>query len=168
MYNWKEEFGEDYDIPQEIEEKYDDQSWHNDSSPSFLILQEGLPEVETDKDGSVRFVKSEDGDHYRLCLWVEHPEKDMRELPLKRFEIVMHGDNIDGFCLAASEEFDEEFQTKLRIIETYAKAHGLDHIAKHEGISVEAPVCSCGNRNMASMGIDIICDVCHAYCGEVH
>lgn len=150
MHDWKKEFGPEYEVPEEITEKYADASWHNDAMPSFLVCEE-------------------DEHRYHIHLWVEHPDHAERSqlCGFKRFTLILGGE-CDGICLAESEELDEEFETKLRIAENYAKAHGLAHIAKHGGISKEKPVCSCGNRNMASMGIDIICDQCHKYCGEVH
>jgi len=167
MDGWKREFGEDYAIPQELEDRFDDRSWHNDSSPSFLIMEEGgTDELIHNEDGSV---SSPDAPpYYWLAVWVEHPDKEQRELDLARFEIVLHGDDINGIGLGSSEELDEEFLIKLHIVEQYAKAHGLAHIAKLKGISMDTPVCSCGNRNMASMGMDIICSDCHKFCGEIH
>jgi len=166
MHDWKKEFGEDYDIPKEITDKYPDASWHNDSSPSFFIVDENHPQVVKDEKGGVTLVPDQPPFYY-MHLWVEHPDPDKRELPLKRFEVVVHGD-CDGIGLCSSEEFDEEFQTNLRIVEKFAKEHGLAHIVKHGGVDFAKPVCSCGNRNMASMGWDIICSECHKYCGEIH
>ena len=162
--NWLTEFGTEYEVPKEITDKYEDQSWHNDSSPSFLIMQENPVQTTTNEDGSVNVLQQEKPFYY-MSLWVEEVKECRRELPVARFEIVMHGD-CDGFGLGASEEFDEEFKTRLRIVETYAKAHGLAHIVEH-GMEEATPICSCGNISMASQGKEIICDVCHKYCGEI-
>ena len=165
MSDWKEEFGEDYDVPQEITDKYEDISWHNDSSPSFRIMHENDINPKIAEDGSV--IPDPDREpYYWLAVWVEHPDKDMRELDLARYEIVLHGDSIDGMSLGSSEELDEEFMEKLSIVEKYAKAHGLAHLARY-GMNEAKPTCSCGNRNMASMGKTIICDLCYLYCGEI-
>jgi hypothetical protein len=63
---WITEFGKDYDIPAEIlnHPKMVDCSWHNDMCPHW-----------------------ENVSNPRLFLWVEHPNPELRELPMKRFLI---------------------------------------------------------------------------------
>lgn len=167
MQGWKKEFGEEYDIPKEITDRYDDASWHNDAMPSFLMFQENPPETDTDEIGSTIVLPSEEP-YYNMHVWVEHPDKTERSelCGFKRFTIVIGGD-CDGICLGESEELDDEFLTRLRIAEKYAKTHGLAHIVKQGGLDDAKPLCSCGNRSMASMGTDVICDACHKYCGEI-
>lgn len=53
---WKEEFNEDYAVPEIISNNLTDVSWHNNTSPSF----------------------SDDGDE--TTLWCEHPDRNKREM----------------------------------------------------------------------------------------
>lgn len=67
MTTWIEEFGADYAVPPEVlalvaQGVLFDQSWHNDVSPSFSHR-----DAEPDADHDLR-------------LWVEHPQRNMREM----------------------------------------------------------------------------------------
>lgn len=62
--DWKEEFSADYDVPAKIVEALYDESWHNNSCPSFIR-----------KDDP----SFEDNEVPVLCLYVEHPDKEKRE-----------------------------------------------------------------------------------------
>ncbi len=62
---WEAEHGKSYDVPAIIDRLVskkilEDHSWHNDTAPSFMILDP----------------KNED---YGLRIWVDHPLKSMRE-----------------------------------------------------------------------------------------
>lgn len=80
---WRKEFGEEYQVPQDIEDltKHGvtrDLSWHNDSSPSF---------------GFVRDVVGKP--HLDIRLWVEHPDVDKREFgpDSSRYGVQVFGDD---------------------------------------------------------------------------
>ena len=60
MYGWIKEFSRDYEVPSEITDRFDDWSWHNDTSPSFLIMEENPVKHETDEDGTVTILPQED------------------------------------------------------------------------------------------------------------
>jgi hypothetical protein len=73
---WRNEFGEDYAIPQRVldlvsEGKLVDASWHNDASPSFATSIE--PQSVT--------------------LWVEHPDPAQREIGGPRYCVVEYDEN---------------------------------------------------------------------------
>lgn len=63
--SWIHEFGREYDVPRKIVDLViaglaSDLSWHNDLAPSFGTVS---------KDGKLE-----------IRIWVEHPDKDQREL----------------------------------------------------------------------------------------
>ncbi len=64
--NWRDELGTDFDVPPEIENEYEDRSWHNDAAVNFGIK-----------------------DRENVILWVDHPEPAQRECGGKRFAIVV-------------------------------------------------------------------------------
>lgn len=80
---WLTEFGEEYAIPAEIlalvaAGKLQDQSWHNNTCPSFLV---------PNTSGSV-------------ILWIEHPDPNRREGHGKRFVVCLQ-DEDEGFLCTA-------------------------------------------------------------------
>lgn len=75
--SWRSEFGSGYEVPTDItsDPELIDQSWHNDTCPSFSLS--GQPEIE-------------DSQWWRL--WVEHPDRDQREYPQQeRFTVCTQG-----------------------------------------------------------------------------
>lgn len=78
---WQQEFGASFAVPDEITRhpQLCDQSWKNDSSPSFAWVD--LAEFDDTRD---------------LRLWVEHPEDEQREVQGgKRFAILYRDDRTD-------------------------------------------------------------------------
>jgi hypothetical protein len=77
---WIDEFGEEYDIPNEILhiEGIEDHSWHNDTCPSFGLY---------DSLGTF------------LRIWVEHPDPDQREFASgSRFGVMFSDDDDHDRC----------------------------------------------------------------------
>lgn len=94
--NWREQFGDDYDVPAEIE-ALGDQSWNNDSSPSFGINTEALD----------------------LRIWVEHPDPGRREMPGKRFAVVLGDDH--AFTTDSASEAIQRFLVESRAVVNAAR-----------------------------------------------
>jgi hypothetical protein len=67
MALWQDEFGDEYDVPHDIDARMIDTSWHNDACPSFTL-------------------DLADGD--TLKLWVDHPELSARDYAGKRYTLV--------------------------------------------------------------------------------
>ncbi|WP_147707823.1 hypothetical protein [Microvirga massiliensis] len=84
---WKQVFGEAYAIPDDVPAGFDDISWHNDTCPSFLNAS------------------------CSLRLFIDHPERDERELPeFKRFLLMMvdeAGQPVDGGVLLETDDWNE-------------------------------------------------------------
>jgi hypothetical protein len=91
MRTWETEFGEEWDVPHEITARLADESWHNDTCPSFTL-------------------DLEDGDTLRL--WVDHPDVSRREIPeLKRYTLVRESVErtvTDGGRTVGEEDVREE------------------------------------------------------------
>lgn len=73
MKQWEKEHGPEYDVPSIVQALVDrkvleDISWHNDSAPSFAILDPN-------------------NEDYGIRLWVEHPIKSRREMEGPRFGV---------------------------------------------------------------------------------
>jgi hypothetical protein len=147
--NWKEKFGEEYEVPNEITDILPDQSHSNSLCPSFLIGH-----TKTNAE---------------ITLWVEHPDPrervkgvpvDMREYACQqhRFHFMRCCETGETDCLVETDD--------LELAMKYVKSY-LKYLGKNQQGTIAQPKCKCGNRSMASMGIDIICDQCHTKCGKV-
>lgn len=89
---WKNEFALDYAVPPQVEAlvaqgKLHDMSWHNDVCPSFA-----------DRPGDTAGLSVKG----TRVLWVDHPDEDRREMPVRRFSVTT---------------MDEEWQVKDTIYE---------------------------------------------------
>lgn len=150
--DWKQVFGKKYEVPKAISEMLPDQSHMNTLCPSFLVGHLGDVEV---------------------TLWVEHPDFNERVTdrngrliskeqcqPSRFFFLCV--DTKKGDCWGALETDNEEFAVR------HAKAM-REFIASKKIPGTKAqPTCPmCGEREMASMGTDIICSKCNTKCGEV-
>lgn len=62
--DWRQEFGEGYEVPDEIAKSAElvDLSWHNDASPSFCLREH-----------------ASDEDAVPSRIWAEHPDPALRE-----------------------------------------------------------------------------------------
>jgi hypothetical protein len=70
---WVNQFGEEYAVPASITSQFTDISWGNDCAPSFTH----------------KLAHDEGYDGTGFSLWVDHPEKEKREIPeMMRFRIV--------------------------------------------------------------------------------
>lgn len=88
---WRQEFSEDFNVPDIIsnDSRLDDMSWHNDTSPSFTMAG----------------YDTSDGVLPDIRLWVNHPEKGMREyVEQQRFFV---GD-VEGCWFESEDEADAE------------------------------------------------------------
>lgn len=109
MADWKEEFGEDYEVPAEIHERYKDLSWHNESSPNFTIVHAGDPE-----DGMPQ-----------VSLFVEHPDPSQREIshmtdePFKRYSVMEYSEFPDVVSALDTEDFQEALARCDELIAKY-------------------------------------------------
>lgn len=115
--SWQEEFGKDYEVPGLIEHMVklgilEDFSWHNDSSPSFVVKD---PE---DEERGVR-------------IWIEHPVKSIREFDdMKRF-LVQYGEfGRDGEENLNTDDLEEAILILLEWDEKYHPAHRRPHFDK--------------------------------------
>lgn len=82
---WRDEFGEEFAVPQEVVEMVDDgrltdESWHNDACPSFTARR---------------------ADGKQVRLWVDHPDPQMREMGSEwpRFGLQVedsYGENVES------------------------------------------------------------------------
>jgi hypothetical protein len=103
--NWRKEFGEDFDIPKEIESQLVDISWHNDVSPSFCDKSQ----------------KNSDGG-FLVRLWVDHPIPEQRESNGSRFCVDTNSYQGESELLYQTEHLDEA----LRVLaEQVNKANDL-------------------------------------------
>jgi hypothetical protein len=71
--NWQREKGSEFDVPSLVENLVamgvlEDTSWHNDSCPSFVVVNPGLEDL-------------------GIRLWVDHPIKSRREGEGERFGV---------------------------------------------------------------------------------
>lgn len=97
--NWKNEFGKEYDIPDEVlslvsKGLAEDVSWHNDICPSFGYYD----------------------DDVNLRLWVEHPDPDLRIPGMLRF-FVTH----DNEEVAMTDDVNEAIRTYVGLLNPLKK-----------------------------------------------
>jgi hypothetical protein len=91
---WQSEFGEGYNPGPEVLEAlarygYEDESWHNDASPRFMKKLPSLPTTSGERI---------------LVLWVDHPDKDQREVQGKRYTFVIEDSDDEKVVLYEAED----------------------------------------------------------------
>lgn len=87
---WRREFGDDYAVPEEVATTLFDLSWHNDTSPSFSLL-DPVDVVPT--------------------LYVDHPEPDKRGDGFDlRYMVYM-----DGEPMLETDDLDEALNELYRL-----------------------------------------------------
>lgn len=81
------EFGPDYEVPTQLEtDAFEDWSYHNDTSPSFVLSdREEGPGIDSDDE------------YYTFRIWVNHPDPVQREDPQWARFIVGNGVGELGF-----------------------------------------------------------------------
>ena len=123
--DWKEVFGEQYEVPESISKNYLDQSHKHSLCPSFLVGHKGSVEV---------------------TLWVEHPDFNTRVtnsegkmLPKEACQpsrfLFLCVDEVTGECWTALETDDEQVAVRhaAAIREYINKGMGEDVIANPQG-----------------------------------
>lgn len=102
---WVREFGAEYDVPAIVAQTLADQSWHNDTCPSFGYFSTG------DSERAVR-------------LWVEHPDPMKRETGFgsKRFTVLVYSDHGDTFTAHEGNDTAEA----LRVVAILCGLLGFD------------------------------------------
>lgn len=97
------EFPPDFTIPQCILDLgLRDQSWHNDSCPSFLMYESG---------------NAEDGSYEYVDLWVDHPDPAQREFPeWPRFRICVEIWT-KSYCIVDTDSL-EEVMSRIEAMKT--------------------------------------------------
>ncbi len=147
---WRRIFGREYQVPQEITSLLRDNSHVNSLCPSFL--------VGTRIDGNL---------DYEVTLWVEHPDKKERTKGVpKEYQDV--GCQLERFVFMRVENSTGECDYLLKTDSLPNALKCIETCKKYLEAPISKPICpTCGNRNMASQGQDIICDQCFTKCGEV-
>lgn len=108
---WVKEFGEEYDIPKWITDRFEDHSCHDDAMPMFWWHPTG--DAWDDEQGDMK--------PDAIGLQVEHPEMERREgydgviEECHRFYAYRHGDNQELFSTESEAEFRQWCEDNLRI-----------------------------------------------------
>lgn len=91
--DWRTEFGEDYDVPSEVEELVrdgvlTDVSWHNDACPRFAV-------------------NSDSGMVFTVFASVDHPDPRKREFLVPRFAVTRDEEDGEVVDLSTTDDVHE-------------------------------------------------------------
>jgi hypothetical protein len=102
--SWRSEFGDEYEVPENISASLYDASWHNDSAPRFWRKEDPASDPKSSAEMPL------------YDLWVEHPDPAQRELGGKRFTVVKWvpkegADDVESVTLIETDDESEALHT---------------------------------------------------------